>query len=292
MTLSHLSLQFELYDGDGLVHPCRKHAVFLSRGHLTFHGSGQEVLTGVVGISVHCERGQRHEVDAVAVLQCCHVGVAEREPEHIGYAAGVSCGGSHPQGIMVAPLNVEVVTFLQVVHDDVRAWSAVEYVAQDVELVNAQALDDRTDGSNETLRLPRLYDAPDDAVEIGVLVIIARTFVQHFLYDVGEALGQSLAHLAARVFAGYRLAHLHQAEECAGIELVKFIIGSILGGHFQPALRVIYQGAEFSYLSRGEHMSEKFGDLALDVSAGIAQYVQECLVFTVYVRHEMFRALG
>ena len=125
---------------------------------------------------------------------------------------------------MIAPLNVEVVALCQIVHDDVRSWSAVEYIAQDVQLVDAQALDDRTDGYDEVLRLPGLYDALDDAVEIGILVIIARTLVQHLLYDVGKLFGQRLTHLAARVFAGDRLAHLHQLEQRAGIVFAQLLL--------------------------------------------------------------------
>ena len=92
------------------------------------------------------------------------------------------------------------------------SWATVEDVPQDMQAVNAQLLNDRTDGRDEILSLSRQYDALYDAMEVGFLVIVARTLVQHLLYDVCKLVRQGFAHLASGVFAAYRSAYLYETE--------------------------------------------------------------------------------
>ena len=58
----------------------------------------------------------------------------------------------------------------EAVHDDVSAWAAVEDIAEDVQLIDSQSLDDVGDGDDERIGTSRGYDALDDAVEVGLFV--------------------------------------------------------------------------------------------------------------------------
>ena len=93
---------------------------------------GLELQARVVAIGFHCECGERQEVYAVAFFQSCHVGKAKRQAKDDGDAGVLTGCGSHPEGIVVAPLQVEVVASQEIVHDDVCARTAIEDVAKDV----------------------------------------------------------------------------------------------------------------------------------------------------------------
>ncbi len=71
-------LGLELDDGDGLVHQCREvHGLLVQMG--TFEQDGLELRAGVVAVGLHGKGGQRHEVDAVALLQRGQIGIAQGE---------------------------------------------------------------------------------------------------------------------------------------------------------------------------------------------------------------------
>lgn len=192
---------------------------------------------------------------------------------------------------MVAPLDVECLASEQVVHDDVCSRSAVEDVAQDVELVNAELLDDVADGYDEIAHLTGLYDGLNNAMDVGLLVIVVGAFVQQFLNNIGKSDGQGLADFASRIFAADGLADLYEPQEGVGIIVGKVLVCIGLN-HFQTFFRVINEGTEVTYHISRQRFVEKVAHLALDVAAGITQYMEESLVLAVYVGHKVFSAFG
>ena len=196
----HLGFELELYDGDGLVHLRDEAACLLVvRGVVLVEARAEEVA-GVAGVGLHGEGGQGHEVDAVAVLEGLHVAVAQRETQDVGDAAVVAGSGTHPQGVVVAPLDVEAMVLAEAVHDDVGAGAAVEDVAEDVELIDGELLDDGGEGGDEGVGAAGLHDGLNDAGEVGLLVVVGGRFVQELFDDVGELGGQGLADFGACVF--------------------------------------------------------------------------------------------
>ena len=74
--LEYLSLGLELQHGDGFVHlGCEAHGLIVEG--VALQQSGNELLAGVVAIGIHSKGGQWHEVDAIALLQCGEIGIAE-----------------------------------------------------------------------------------------------------------------------------------------------------------------------------------------------------------------------
>ena len=102
---------------------------------------------------------------------------------------------------MIAPLDVPRVILTQGVEDDMGTRATIEDITQDMQLVDGQTLDDITDGNDEIVGSPRRDDGIDDDGYIGSLVLVVSTFVQQFLDDIREFLGQVLTNLRTCVFA-------------------------------------------------------------------------------------------
>ena len=251
---------------------------------------GLEAGAGVVAVGGHGKGGKGQQVDAVSVLQSGHVAIAERQAEHRGYAAVVACSSSHPQAVVIAPLHIKVLPVKQIVHDDVCPGAAVVDVAQDVELVDAERMDDLANGHNEIGALPRVHNALDDASEIGILVFVEGIFVKEFLYDVGILGGQCLAHLGAGVLAGDAAAHLYQAEQRAAVPCRK--VGLLSLHYLHLLLRIVDERTQVTDFVCCESFAEQFVHLAADVAAGIAQDMKKSLMLAMNVGHKVFRTLG
>ena len=66
---------------------------------------GDKLLAGIVAISLKGEGCQRHEVDAV-LLDGCEVRIAQAESQHVADAGVVAGRSSHPEDVVIAPLDV------------------------------------------------------------------------------------------------------------------------------------------------------------------------------------------
>ena len=171
-----LAFQLELYDRDRLVHAGRSVGLsFHRRSHPNALRTRDEQFAGVVSIRLSMANvAKRQEVDAIAVLKGCQVAVAHAHADHVGDAPRVAGGGPHPEDVVVAPLDVEVMVVAKRVHDDVGARPAVVDVADDVQQVDRQALDQVAHGDDEVIGPAGRDDRVDDLVHIGGLVRLVR----------------------------------------------------------------------------------------------------------------------
>lgn len=101
---------------------------------------------------------------------------------------------------MVAPLDVKVVIVAERIHDEMGTGTTVVDVADEMQRVDDQALDEVAQGDDELVRAVRLDDGADDDVEILVFVRFVGGFVEKFLDDVGELRRQRLLHFRAGIF--------------------------------------------------------------------------------------------
>ncbi len=95
---------------------------------------------------------------------------------------------------MVAPLDIKTLIHAKSVHDKVSSWAAVEDIAKDVQLVDAQTLDHIAERNDKIVGLPRRDDGLYDATEIGVLVIVSRRFMKKFLDNIRLLLFQRFSY--------------------------------------------------------------------------------------------------
>ena len=189
MAVDEFSFQFPLYHADGLVHAGIEKFVLLVEG--IFLGYlRHEFNAGIVAIDIHGKRGQLDEIDAVAILEGFHVGIAQGDTDDVAHAGIVAGGSAHPQNVVIAPSNVPSVVVHQRVHHDVGARTTVVDIAQNVELIDAESLNHTTEGNDEVIGTAGRDDGLDDGTHIVGLVLVFGVLVKKFLYDIGEVNGQ------------------------------------------------------------------------------------------------------
>ena len=74
--MENLSLLFELYDADGLVHAGYEEAAFVVKG-IVFQQAWHEFFARVVAVHIHGKGSKGDEVDAVAFLERGQVGISQ-----------------------------------------------------------------------------------------------------------------------------------------------------------------------------------------------------------------------
>lgn len=188
---------------------------------------------------------------------------------------------------MITPLDVVHVILRKRVENDMRPRPAVVNVAHDVQPVDGQALDYVADGHDESVRPPDGDDRAQDAVEVLLLVGRSRGIglVEQLLDDVGEVLGQCLAHLGAGVFGRNVAAYLRKLVERDAVPVVQVALLAL--DKLQFLLGVIDQRAEVAFLGLAERISKNFVHFLPDHARGVFEYVLKCLELPVEVREEM-----
>ena len=116
------------------------------------------------------------------------VAIAQCDAQHIRYAAIIAGSSTHPQDVMVAPLDVKIVESAQDVHNLVRTGTTVIDISQKVKHVNGQLLNEVAHGNDEVIDTVRRNDGLDDHIHIGLLVGIAAVLVHELLNNVGKVL--------------------------------------------------------------------------------------------------------
>ena len=190
-TIRHLPLRatvidgsflLELYDRNSLMHlGCQLAGLVVHTVAWQYHG--YELFAGVVLVCFESKRGQWYQVDAV-FLDGCEVGISQAQTQHVADTGVVASRGSHPENVVVAPLDIPRVILSEGIHDDVCPRASVVDVAQDMQLVDGKALDDVADSDDEVVSPACRYDGIDDDVHIGRLVMIGKTFVKQLFDDI------------------------------------------------------------------------------------------------------------
>ena len=191
---------------------------------------------------------------------------------------------------MVAPLHVPIMVGGEGVHDEVGAGAAVVYVAEHVEHVDGEALDDVRYGYDEVVGAAGGYDGVYYHAYVGGLVGVVGALVQQFLDDVREVAGQRLAHLGARVLARHVAAYAHQL--VYGYVVPVGQVGLARLDELELLPGVVDEGAELFLLGLTQLAAKYFVDLALDVARGVFQHMLKRLVLAVQVGQKVLGALG
>ena len=166
VTRNDLMLELELYDGDGLVHLPHEEDALLIVGLISIAKLRSEGCTGVLAIDLHSEARQRKHVDPVAILQRGEVGIAQGDTYSVGHAGGVPDSSTHPEHIVVTPLDVYIVVGQELVHDELGTRTSVKDVSDDMQAVDGQTLDRLADRDDEVVGLPRIDDRVKDSSHV------------------------------------------------------------------------------------------------------------------------------
>ena len=152
----------------------------------------------------------------------------------------------------------------QGVHDDVGSRSSVIDVAQDMQLVDGQTLDDVADGHDEVVGASCGDDGIDDDTDVGGLVAVAQALVEQFLDDIGEVGREGLAHLRTSVLRRDITTHLHQLVDGDAVPVVEILLLRL--DELELLLRIVDERAEFLLLRLADVVAEEFVHLSLDVA--------------------------
>ena len=127
-----LVLELELYDGDRLVHLPHKENALLIVGLISITKLGGKGRTRILTIDLHREARQRKHVDPVAILQRREVCIAQGDTNSVGHAGSVPDSSTHPEHIVIPPLDIYIMIGQELVHDELGTWTSVEDVTDDV----------------------------------------------------------------------------------------------------------------------------------------------------------------
>ena len=125
-------LELELYDSDRLVHLPHEENTLLIVGLVCITKLGGKGRTGILTVDLHSEACQRKHVDPVAILQRREVRIAQGDTNSVGHAGGVPDSCTHPEHIVVTPLDIYIVVGQELVHDELGTRTSVKDVPDDM----------------------------------------------------------------------------------------------------------------------------------------------------------------
>ena len=279
--VDELRFHLELDDGHGLL-DLDVHLQLLRREiRIAFEAEGD---ARIVLVRLERERGQGQNVDAVGVLQNGQVAVARAVAHDVRDAAALAERGAHPHDVVVAPLDVEGVVLHERVHDDVRIRPAVVDVADDVQALDGQTLDEQAQRLDERAAAIGADDGVDDGGVVGLLVNAVAVLRHQLLDDVGEILRQRLADARARVLLRGALAHGDEALQRDGAP--RFGIVHLRQHELHLLARIVDERGQRTLLVLAQRIAEHVVDLEPDGARAVPQGVGERLVLAVYVGGE------
>ena len=243
------------------------------------------ILVDLIG-----KKGQRPQRNAVTGLDDLQIVVVDGVGEYGGHQCAAPGGGSHPQHIVVAPLDVHGVVIHEGVHNDVRPGSAVEHIAHHVEPVHHHALDEIAHGHDKVLRPIDVDDGGDDVFVVVPLVVKLVIGVEQFVDDIGKIVGQRLAHLGAGIFGGDQTADVNKAVKGDPVPLVPVLE---LSGEFGELFRrIVNECGELIALRPGNTGGKERVHLFPHHARGGVENMEEGLIFSVNVGNKVLGTLG
>ncbi len=164
---------------------------------------------------------------------------------------------------------------------DMGTGTSVIDVAQQMELVYTEALDDIAERDDEVVCTTGGYDGVYDDIHVGCLVGVVRALVKQLLDDMTEIMGECLANFGTGIFAGDIAADFDELMDRDMVPVVN--IGFTGLDEFQFLFRIIDQCTEFLLFRLPYLIAEEFTDLTFDVAGCILQYVLESIAFAMEV---------
>ena len=282
-----LRLKLEHHHGHGLVHPGGGGQITGRRARV---GVGDPARHIGVGVGVLGKALELAQADAVAALQRVKVVIGQRCFQHRHNAQRAAGSGTHPDNIMVAPLDVHLMVRHQAVENTVGARAAVKQITHDMQPVNGQPLDDLTEPHNVGVSAVIAQDALDDLTVVLVLVVVLKMGVEQFVQNVAAVLGQAAAHMVAGVLAGNKPAQVDQPQQRQAVPCVQ--IGLARLQFRQLLIGIVDQRCQLGALLGGDIRPQHSVDLLMDNARCAVQDMYKRLMLAVQITHKMLGALG
>jgi amidophosphoribosyltransferase len=95
----------------------------------TFHSKN---LAGIILIRLHHKGRQRKHIDSVSILKNIQISVTDTVSYHCCNTGFLSCCRTHPDNIMVSPLNIQGVILHQAIHNEMWSRTSVINIPQNM----------------------------------------------------------------------------------------------------------------------------------------------------------------
>ena len=285
-----LPFELELDDCDRLMHAADAVDIVARRQFLCIQQPWHEALDVAVTVSFVRKQGKRTQADAVAGFDNIEVVVGDGVTQYSCDAGAAAGGRAHPQHIVVAPLDIDRVVVHQHVHNDIRARATVENIADNVQVIDDQPLDQVAHGDDELFCAVGFNDGRNDRVEVFTLVIDVIVLVEQLVDDVAVPARQRAAYFGARVLGGAQTANLKQAADRDAVPLGA--VGRGLGQFLQLLLGVVNECGEPGALVGGQAVAQYGVHFVAHRARGVVQDMYESVRLAVQVAHKVFGSLG
>ena len=125
----------------------------------------------------------------------------EADADRAGHARRLAGRSAHPEHIVVAPLDIEGMVIHQAVHDFIRLRTAVKDVADDVEMINNEPLNQLCHGDDEVFGAADFEDGLDDRLVVCFFIEHLRLFGDQLLDDIRVYLEETILQTSIRRYS-------------------------------------------------------------------------------------------
>ena len=168
-----LSFLFPLHHTDHFTHLRSKSGLHRIR-NIFIPKMGIKKCTGVLPINFLCQHRKRTNINPIAIFQHIKVIVGGGDAKDIRDASRVPGTCSHPIHVMISPLDIYIMKGQKFFHDAVRPCPPIVDIPDNVQTINAQILDQLTEGNNKLFSSPDIHDSFQNFFMIEISVFFAR----------------------------------------------------------------------------------------------------------------------
>ena len=172
-----------------------------------------EADTGVVLIRIKRETSQRQNIDSVGIFENRKVSVTRAVSHDMSNTAALTERSAHPHDVMIAPLNINRMVIDKGLHDRIRMRAAIVNIANNMQSLNGQTLNQPTQRFNECRPPASSYNGIDDGSIIRFFIEVARIGIHKLFDDVSEVFGQGFANTRTGVFTRGTFAYGNQTRQ-------------------------------------------------------------------------------
>ena len=184
------------------------HLFFLSG--ITAGTLQSKALARIIRIGRNGKGRQRKQIDPISILQNVKIPISCTDTDHIRNTASLSGRSSHPQHVMISPLNIHTVVFHKLFHNNMRTRTSVINIPDNMQMIHDQPLDQLTERNDKFLRTAHPDNRIYNFIIIGFFIRKLRFLRNQLFNDISKIFGQCLPDFGTGIFACRPLTHLDQ----------------------------------------------------------------------------------
>ena len=178
----------------------------------------------------------------------------------------------------------------QLINDNIRARTAVEDIAHNMQFIHCEFFNQLCQRSNKLFCVAYIEDSCDNLIVVALFGMVFKMCVQQLVDDIFKIFRQAFTHEFSSIFTGNKAANLYHTIKR---EPIPFAIDDAQFFElFYFLYRVINQCCKAGPLFFGNGFTKHKINFFFDDTRRIIQDMRERLVLPVQVTHKVFCALG